>query len=113
MFSTSELPPAANGTTWWNSKRPVSEQRPRKLKRHVTTKILPPSVAVDAERLARFLREVEVLSLRVQSAVFSASKNLREFSDETKCASPHCHDRALHVRWTRLPGRHRRAVQSP
>ena len=48
-----------------------------KLKRQVTIKILPPSVAADAERLARFQRDAEVLSLTLQSAVFSASKNLQ------------------------------------
>ena len=33
-----------------------------KLKRQVAIKILPPSVADDAERLARFQREAEVLA---------------------------------------------------
>ena len=33
-----------------------------KLKRQVAIKILPPSVAADAERLARFQREAEVLA---------------------------------------------------
>ena len=33
-----------------------------KLKRQVAIKILPPSVAADADRLARFQREAEVLA---------------------------------------------------
>jgi eukaryotic-like serine/threonine-protein kinase len=33
-----------------------------KLKRHVAIKILPPSLAADADRLARFQREAEVLA---------------------------------------------------
>jgi len=33
-----------------------------KLKREVAIKILPPSLAADADRLARFQREVEVLA---------------------------------------------------
>jgi serine/threonine protein kinase len=33
-----------------------------KLKRQVAIKILPPAVAADAERLARFQREAEVLA---------------------------------------------------
>ena len=33
-----------------------------KLKRQIAIKILPPSVAADAERLARFQREAEVLA---------------------------------------------------
>jgi len=34
-----------------------------RLKRQVAIKILPPSVAADADRLARFQREAEVLAL--------------------------------------------------
>ena len=48
-----------------------------KLKRQVAIKMLAPSVAADAERLARFQREAEVLSLTLQSAVFSASNSLQ------------------------------------
>ena len=33
-----------------------------KLKRQVAIKVLPPSLAVDADRLARFQREAEVLA---------------------------------------------------
>jgi hypothetical protein len=28
MFSASVAPPAANGTTWWNSRKPASAHRP-------------------------------------------------------------------------------------
>jgi serine/threonine protein kinase len=47
------------------------------LKRQVAIKILPPSVAADAERLASCQREAEVLSLTLQSAVLLASKSLQ------------------------------------